>query len=105
MAAMRNARSLFALEPPHGFLYAIGGQADKKSLKLVERYDPDANTWEAVSSVITPPSSAAVAVQRNFIYIIGATEFNRIETASVERWQLVGYSMIIHNCMFQCNEI
>lgn len=76
-------------------LYAIGGQADKRSLDLVERFDPDANTWEAVSSLIAPRSSAGVAVHRNYIYIIGgATQYNTMETASVERFDGDSWIMV-----------
>lgn len=87
VAPMLNARCLFSLAVAHGFLYAIGGQFEKRSLELVERYDADANSWEAVSSLKTPRSAAAVAVHRNFIYVVGgATEINSMETATVERF-------------------
>lgn len=84
---MINARCYFSLAVAHGFLYAIGGQADKKALKSVERYDPDANTWEKVSSLNGPRSAAAVAVLCNHIYVIGgSTTYNGVETTTVERF-------------------
>lgn len=82
---MMNARCLFSLAVAHGFLYAIGGQAGKETLKLVERYDPVTNAWEEVSSLITQRSSAAVAVHRNYIYVIGGA-YNRMGTEKVERF-------------------
>lgn len=62
---------LFSVAVAHGFLYAIGGQGEDETLNAVERYDPHADTWEMVASMKIRRSSAAVAVHRNFIYIIG----------------------------------
>lgn len=84
---MKTARCLFSLAVAHGFLYAIGGQEEKTSLKSAERYDPDTDTWEEVCSMNVSRSSAAIAVHRNHIYVIGgATKYNSDETATVERF-------------------
>lgn len=85
VARMLNARRLFSLAVAHGFSYAIA-QARRKFLKLVERYDADANTWEEVGPLKTPRSTAAVAVHRSYGYVVGgATVCNEMETATVER--------------------
>jgi len=36
-----------------GKLYAVGGELDDDFLSSVERYDPAANTWEAVAPLAT----------------------------------------------------
>lgn len=96
VARMLNARCLFSLAMAHGFLYAIGGQARKKSLKLVERYDADADKWEEVNPLNTPRSAAAVAVHRNYVYVVGgATKYNEMETSTVERFD--GHSWVTVN--------
>lgn len=95
---MLNARCLFSLAVAHGFLYAIGGQVNKQSMKLVKRFDPDANKWEKVNSLILQRSSTAVAVHSNYIYVVGgATDYNKMETASVERFDGNSWIMVSWN--------
>lgn len=82
---MTKVRCLFSLAVALGFLYAIGGQDCGTSLKWVKRYDPDADEWEQVESLNIPLSSAAFAVCRKFIYIIGGSKkINCKETVTVE---------------------
>lgn len=92
---MKHARCLFSLAVAYGFLYAIGGQDGQNSLKSVERYDPDADKWERVCSLNIQRSSAAVAVNRNYIYVIGgATKVNSDETVTVECFDGHSWKMV-----------
>ena len=50
MATPRDNHAVAVLD---GKLYAVGGYNDDGFLSSVERYDPAANTWEAVAPLTT----------------------------------------------------
>ena len=56
-----------------GLLYVIGGveQEENKRLSKVERYNPDINLWQVVSSLSSPRSSVCAVATGNHLYAIG----------------------------------
>ena len=52
-----------------GYLWALGGSKSPES--LVERYNPNTNTWQLMESVGTPaPSDSCVVTLDGLIYYI-----------------------------------
>ena len=69
-----------------GFLYATGGRdGDHRTLKLVEKYDPEKNTWMEVAPMNTGRRWHAVVAFNNFLYAIGGRNDHEI-IATVERY-------------------
>ena len=69
-----------AVAEVQGKLYAIGGSAcdraqftvdDLEPLSSVERFDPGANTWEAVAPMCTARVNCSAAVLAGKLYVAG----------------------------------
>lgn len=99
---MAIKRTLFTLIVVENFIYAIGGISNEAVLSSVERYDANLNRWTPVQSMIVPRSSAAAAVLKNELFVVGgATELNSngsafSETTTVEyfngkSWMMVSF--------------
>jgi len=56
-----------------GLLYVMGGveQKENKRLSMVQRYNPDTNLWQEVSSLSGPRSSVCAAASGSHLYAIG----------------------------------
>ena len=55
-----------------GLLYVIGGMdKDGNRLSTVQRYNPDANTWQQVVNLDSPRSSVCAVADGSFLYAIG----------------------------------
>ncbi|XP_020626712.1 kelch-like protein diablo [Orbicella faveolata] len=56
-----------------GLLYVMGGveQKENKLLNTVQRYNPDTNLWQVVSSLSSPRSSICAVGTRSYLYAIG----------------------------------
>ena len=56
-----------------GLLYVIGGveQEENKRLSKVQRYNPDTDLWQVVSSLSCPRSSVCAVATGNHLYAIG----------------------------------
>jgi len=56
-----------------GLLYVMGGveQKENKRLNTVQRYNPDTNLWQVVSSLSSPRSSVCAVATGNHLYAIG----------------------------------
>ncbi|MEP7359760.1 MAG: kelch repeat-containing protein, partial [Anaerolineales bacterium] len=65
------ARSALAAAAYENQIYAIGGDAPTGVSALVERYDPNANTWTTLSSMPLPVADIASAVIGGLIYVPG----------------------------------
>ena len=56
-----------------GWLYVMGGveQGENKRLSTVQRYNPDTNLWQVVSSLSSPRSSVCAVATGSHLYAIG----------------------------------
>ena len=56
-----------------GLLYVVGGldQKENKRLSTVQRYNPDTNLWQAVSSLSSPRSGVCAVATGSHLYAIG----------------------------------
>ena len=56
-----------------GLLYVMGGveQTENKCLSTVQRYNPDTNLWQVVSSLSSPRSSVCAVATKSYLYAIG----------------------------------
>jgi len=57
-----------ALAYLNGPVYAVGGLDDMACFNIVERYDPDSDTWTAVQNMTYARGGVAVAAFRVIIY-------------------------------------
>ena len=87
VAPMSVGRCGVGVAAMDGFLYAAGGwNRDVRTLKLVEKYDPEKNTWTEVASMNTGRKYHAVVALNNFLYAIGGSNDHDLFSASVERY-------------------
>lgn len=70
-ASMPEARMDLAVVAYNDQIYAIGGQATGGVSGAVERYDPTANTWQALLSMPLPVADIQAAVIGGMIYVPG----------------------------------
>jgi N-acetylneuraminic acid mutarotase len=71
-APMPTARELLKLTQLDGRLYAIGGVSEAgQFLATVERYDPQADSWETVAPMGTPRGNPGVATAGGRIFVVG----------------------------------
>ena len=56
-----------------GLLYVLGGveQKENEYLSTVQRYNPDSELWQEVSSLFSPRSSVCAVATRSHLYAIG----------------------------------
>lgn len=70
-----------------GKIYAVGGLDHLWApLNTAERYDPNANQWEAISSMSTARWSLGVAVLNDQLYAIGGSDNRESCSNSVEMY-------------------
>lgn len=89
-------RTFLSLATAHGCIYALGGLDNDTVLSSVERYDHKADVWYGVTPMIVPRSSAAVAVLKDQIFVIGgARDKNSSETSTVERFDGESWTKVL----------
>ncbi|NXL66614.1 KBTBD protein, partial [Chordeiles acutipennis] len=92
-----------------GYLYAIGGEYEKISLKSVERYDVATSTWTFVSDLPQPSAAAPCAQTMGQIFVclwkpLDTTVIYEYETqqdawlpvTELKRHQSYGHCMVAH---------
>ncbi|KFW02259.1 Kelch repeat and BTB domain-containing protein 13, partial [Fulmarus glacialis] len=92
-----------------GYLYAIGGEYEKISLKSVERYDVASSTWTFVSDLPQPSAAAPCAQAMGQIFVclwkpLDTTVIYEYETqrdawlpiTELKRHQSYGHCMVAH---------
>ncbi|KFP98904.1 Kelch repeat and BTB domain-containing protein 13, partial [Haliaeetus albicilla] len=92
-----------------GYLYAIGGEYEKISLKSVERYDVASSTWTFVSDLPQPSTAAPCAQAMGQIFVclwkpLDTTVIYEYETqqdawlpvTELKRHQSYGHCMVAH---------
>ena len=100
MADMRNGmRSTHAAVACGGLLYVLGG--DGASKKSVERFDPEANTWEDVSPMSSSRPLLSAAVVGGKIYAVGGAQAGSAQTCErfdpiTNAWEPVPDTPIAH---------
>ena len=69
-------------------LYAAGGRDDSSELNTVERYDPSANQWFPVASMMSRRSGVGLAAVNGKLYSVGgfdgSTYLKSVECLDVE---------------------
>ena len=55
-------------------MYALGGYDGASSLKTVERYDPQSNSWTKVASMLTHRGGAGCGTLHNFLFVAGGDD-------------------------------
>jgi DNA-binding CsgD family transcriptional regulator len=71
LAEMPTARHSFASAVYDGQIFAIGGEGHQGVAGVVERFDPDGNTWQRLSSKPAPVTEIGAAVVGGLIYVPG----------------------------------
>lgn len=62
MHNISDCRRGIALASLGGPIYAVGGLDDSTCFNIVERYDPESDTWSSVQNMDVPRGGVAVAV-------------------------------------------
>ena len=88
--------------------YAVGGvTADGEFLGLVERYDPAADTWDTMASMLTPRSRLHCVAAETFLYAVGGIDaggsLNVVERydSQTDTWHAVA-PMIARRAFMAC---
>ncbi|XP_014240436.1 kelch-like protein 40b isoform X3 [Cimex lectularius] len=68
---LNTPRQSFGITTLHGFLYVIGGEANKRVLSSVERYNPGTKMWEEVKPLPEPCLGVAACCYDNHIWVVG----------------------------------
>ena len=71
LAPMSEARASLAVAAYDNAIYAIGGDTTEGVTGLVERYDPQSDSWKTLKNKTTPVSSVSAAVIGGEIYVPG----------------------------------
>lgn len=71
LASLSTPRSRFAYAAYENRLYTIGGQTENGITDIVERYDPQLDSWETLSLKPVPVVDASAAVVGGKIYVPG----------------------------------
>lgn len=73
VADLQTPRRWLAAVSTDHFIYAFGGRADQelRSLRSVERYDPDTNSWSYCSEMLNGRDSFNACVLDERIYVVG----------------------------------
>lgn len=94
LAPMSEARASLAAAAYDNAIYAIGGDTEKGVTGLVERYNPQTNSWKTLKAKKTAVSSVSAAVIGGEIYVPGGkladgTATNVLEVYDPQRdtWQ------------------
>ena len=72
-----------------GFLYVVGGKSisnDGKRLSTVQKYNPDTNIWQDVSSLSSPRASVCAVADGRYLYAIGGMSETGKFVKIVERY-------------------
>ncbi len=93
-APLSEARRGLALSTYGGYIFAIGGETEREVTGLVERYDPNIDTWTNLKSKPVPVSEASAAVIGGKIYVPGGrTSSNEVSNVleiyspSEDQWE------------------
>jgi hypothetical protein len=62
-----------------GKIYFVGGGNGSSAKNIVERYDPETNTWKTLNSMSVARSGVASAVLNGKLYAIGGTGLSSVE--------------------------
>ena len=96
---MQKPRTVFAAVNCNDQIYAIGGNTsvDKKILKCVERYNPEADEWTYVSSMHFERQRHSACTVFNKIVVVGGVDVNDVAIHEIEcydpskdEWSIVG---------------
>ena len=74
-----------ASELHYNGLQYLGGLDEERSYNLVERYDPEANSWSTVASMIGMRCGAGAASVGRYLYVVGGND-GETSTNTVERY-------------------
>jgi DNA-binding CsgD family transcriptional regulator len=69
--AMPTSRSGLAVVAYENLIYAIGGETNEEICDLVERYDPEEDTWQDLTSKPVPVTDVGAVVIGGMIYVPG----------------------------------
>jgi len=84
LAPMSVARASLAVAAHDNAIYAIGGDTEEGVTGLVERYDPQSDSWNTLRSKTTAVSSVSAAVIGGEIYIPGGKQADGSATNVLE---------------------
>jgi len=88
---MQKPRYACAAIVKEGKIYAFGGELTDAGVQAsVERYDPEAETWELLSAVRSPCCGAAVVVSSNQAFALGGLGLSGQALGTAERLALHG---------------
>ncbi|XP_017677942.1 PREDICTED: kelch-like protein 10 [Lepidothrix coronata] len=65
-------------------VYAVGGFDGNSCLQTVEAYNPIANAWRAVPSMLNPRSNFGIEVMDGLLFVVGG--FNGFSTTMAAEW-------------------
>ena len=82
VAHLRVGRFAICAVADSSSLYAIGGESNKKSLDVVERFDPDRNSWGRLASTIEKKAHSYGTIVRGKVYIFGGFSSRQFNSSS-----------------------
>jgi DNA-binding CsgD family transcriptional regulator len=84
LAPMSVARASLAVAAYDNAIFAIGGDTADGVTGLVERYDPQSDSWRTLKSKTTPVSAVSAAVISGEIYVPGGKQADGSATSVLE---------------------
>ena len=91
---MPTARSYFSTSVVDGKIFAIGGQMrlerdqfGEQALSKVEMYDPETDTWERRTDMLTPRAAVSTSVVDGKIFAIGGDQAEKIKVPRGYSWK------------------
>jgi DNA-binding CsgD family transcriptional regulator len=84
LAPMSVARASLAVAAYDNAIYAIGGDTAEGVTDLVERYDPQTDSWKTLKNKTTPVSAVSAAVIGGEIYVPGGKQADGSATNILE---------------------